>query len=199
MGGLDATLAAVLALGLWRGVRTGALLQIVGSVGWVAAFVAATALMAPVGELVAASLGVSPRTAPVLGFVVVFGGVVAGLTAAAHVLRKTLEAVKLGALDTAAGGAFGALRAAFGLSVVLLATGFAPVPGGGPLLVSPEARAASVLYDPVEAIAPAVWDVARAVTPGMQAAIVDKFNTWQESRAQAEAEAASGTGEEDAP
>ena len=185
MGGLDVALALVLAVGLWRGLRTGALTQIVGTAGWVVAFVAATALMGPVGELVAASLGVSPRTAPVLGFIVVCGGVVGGLTAAAHVVRKTLEAVKLGGLDKAAGGAVGALRAAFGLSVVLLATSFAPVPGGGPVLVSAESREASVLYEPVEALAPEVWGVVRTVTPGLQAALVDKFNTWQEGQPEA--------------
>lgn len=180
MTGLDAALGLVLAVGVWRGMRTGALRQIVGTVGWLAAFVAATALMAPAGEAVAASLGTSERTGPVLGFLAVFIGGVAGLTAVAHVLRRTLEAIKLGTLDTLAGAAVGGLRAAFGLSVLLLATSFAPVPGGGPLVVSPEAREASVLYPPVEALAPEVWGVARAVTPGLQAALVDKFHTWQE-------------------
>lgn len=189
MSGLDWVLAAVLGVGLWRGVRTGALMQIVGTAGWVVGFVAATALMAPVGEVAAASLGVSPRTGPVLGFVVVFGAVVAGLTVLAHALRKTLEAVKLGALDTAAGGAFGALRAGFGLSVLLLATSHSPLPGGGPLLVSAAEREASVLYDPVEALAPEVWDAVRELTPGLQRALVDKFHTWREGRPEAGADA----------
>ena len=185
MSGLDLALGAVLAVGLWRGLRTGALLQILGTVGWVLGFVAASALMGPVGEAVAAGLGVSDRTAPVLGFVAVMTTAVAALTAAAHVLRKTLEAVKLGGLDKAAGGAVGALRAAFGLSVVLLATSFAPVPGGGPVLVSADERRASLLYDPVRALAPEVWGVARAVTPGLQAALADKFHTWLEGEPEA--------------
>ena len=185
MAGLDVVLGGVLAFGVWRGMRTGALLQVVGTAGWVLAFVAATALMAPVGELTAASLGVSPRTAPVLGFIVVFGAVVAGLTVAAHVLRKTLEAIKLGGVDKMAGGAVGALRAAFGLSVLLLTTSFAPIPGAGPLFVDAEDREASVLYGPVEALAPEVWGVVRAATPGLQAALVDKFNTWQEGQPEA--------------
>lgn len=179
MTGLDAVLGAALAVGVWRGLRTGALLQVVGSVGWVLGFVVATALMEPVGAAVAESLGVSERTGPVLGFVAVLGGVVAGLTAAAHVVRKTLEAVRLGGVDRLAGGAVGGLRAAFGLSVLLVATAFSPVPGGGPLLVGAEARTASVLYDPVEAIAPAVWEGVRTVTPGLQAALADKVNAWQ--------------------
>lgn len=182
MTGLDAVLGAVLAFGLWRGLRTGALLQIVGTVGWVVGFVAASALMAPVGEAVAASLGVSTRTGPVLGFITVFGVVLGALTIAAHAMRKTLKAIKLGALDTAAGGGVGALRAGFGLSVMLLASSYAPIPGGGPILVAAEDREASLLYGPVEALAPEVWSVVRTVTPGMQAALVDKFNTWQEGQ-----------------
>ncbi len=47
-------------------------------------------------------------------------------------------------------------------------------------------REASVLYDPVEALAPEIWGVVRAVTPGLQAALVDKFNTWKEGRSETE-------------
>ena len=190
MGGLDLVLGVVLAAGVWRGLRTGALAQVAGTVGWVAAFVVATALMGPGGEAVAAGLKVSPRLAPVLGFVVVVAAVVGAITVAAHVLRTAAEAVKLGGVDRLAGGLFGGVRAAFGLSVVLLTTSYAPIPGGGPVLVSAEAREASVLYDPVEALAPEVWGAVRAATPGLQEALVDKFNTWLEG------EPESVTGEE---
>ena len=182
MNGLDVTLAVVLGLGVWRGLRTGATAQIVSTVGWVGAFIVATALMGPIGTIVAVSLGVSERTAPVLGFVVLFGAVIAALTVTGHALRATLKAVKLGALDALAGSGVGGLRAAFGLSVLLMTTSFAPLPGGGPLFVSAATREDSVLYEPVEAIAPEVWAAVRAVTPGLQAALVDKFNTWQEGR-----------------
>ena len=185
MSGLDAVLGLVLAFGMWRGLRTGALVQVAGTVGWVLGFVAATALMEPVGASVAAGLGASERTAPVLGFVVVMGVVVAALAVAAHVARKALEAVRLGGVDKAAGGAIGALRSAFALSVVLLATSFAPVPGGGPVLVSAAERQESLLYDPVEALAPEVWGAVRAATPGLQAALVDKFHTWREGEPEA--------------
>ncbi|MDT0632538.1 CvpA family protein [Rubrivirga sp. S365] len=185
MGRLDLILGLVLAVGVWRGLRTGALAQVVGTVGWVFAFIAATALMEPVGAGVAAGLGVSERLAPVLGFVAVVAAVVVALTVAAHVLRKAAEAVRLGGVDRLAGGAVGGLRAAFGLSVLLLATGYAPIPGGGPVIVSAETREASVLYGPVEALAPEVWGAVRAVTPGLQAALVDKFNTWHEGEPEA--------------
>lgn len=185
MGGLDLALGAVLAVGVWRGLRTGALVQAAGTAGWVAAFVVATVLMGPVGEAVAAGLKVSPRLAPVLGFVAVVAAVVGAITVVAHGLRKAAEAVRLGGVDRLAGGLVGGLRAAFGLSVLLLTTGYAPVPGGGPVIVSAEAREASALYSPVEALAPEVWGAVRAATPGLQAALVDKFNTWLEGEPEA--------------
>ncbi len=180
MGQLDLFLAVLLGIGVWRGMRTGALMQLVGTVGWVVAFVVGTALMTPIGLAISTSLGTSERTAPVIGFIVTFGAVVAGLTAVAHMLRKTLEAIKLGGIDKLGGAAVGGLRAAFGLSVLLLASAVAPIPGGGPVLVSEETREASLLYGPIEAIAPELWDIVRTITPGMQEAIVDKFNAWQE-------------------
>ena len=180
MSGLDLFLAVLLGIGAYRGFKTGAVLQIAGIAGWVIGFFVATAVMEPVGAVAADSIGVSQRAAPMLGFVLALVAVIGAFTVAAHIVRKSLKAVKLGSLDTLGGGAVGALRSAFGLSVMLLVTGFAPTPGGQPLLVSEETRESSVLYDPVEALAPVVWDVAREVTPGMQAAISDRLNTWNE-------------------
>ena len=93
MAGLDVFLGVVIAFGVWRGLRTGALLQIVGTLGWVVGFVAASALMGPVGDAVAASLGVSERTAPVLGFVVVVVGVVVALVVTVTVAAADAAAV----------------------------------------------------------------------------------------------------------
>ncbi len=184
MSTLDWVLAAGLGIGLWRGVRTGALAQAVGTVGWLLGFVVATALMGPVGEMAAAALGVSPRTGPILGFVVAFGAVVIGLMAAAHLARKGLEAVKLGGVDKLMGAGVGAVRASFGLSVLLLVTGFSPIPGSGPLFISQETRETSLLAPPIEPVAPVVWEFVRGATPGIQEAVSDRFNTWQETRAQ---------------
>ena len=106
--------------------------------------------------------------------------VVAGLTVAAHTIRKTLKAIKLGMVDTLAGAVLGFTRAVFGLSVLLRVTGVSPLPGGEPLLISSETREASILYGPVEAAAPVVWDAARAVFPTMQARLGDLFNSFDE-------------------
>lgn len=178
---LDLFLAALLALGIWRGLQTGALLQIVGTAGWVVAFFVGTAFMGPIGDTAASSLGVSERVAPLLGFLVSFGAVVAGLTVLAHTLRKGLKAIKLGALDALGGAVLGLVRAAFGLSVFLQVTGVSLLSGGEPLLISSETREASLLHDPVEAVAPAVWNVARAVFPGVQDTLGGLFGEEEEA------------------
>lgn len=177
---LDLVMAAALGLGIWRGLSSGALMQMVGTVGWVLAFVFATAVMGPFGDAAAASLGVSGRVAPLLGFIVAFGLVVVGLTVAAHTLRKMLKAIKLGALDSLAGAVLGFIRALFGLSVFLRVTGVSILPGGEPLLISSEAREASILYGPVEAAAPVVWDTAKALLPGAQERLGSLFNSFDE-------------------
>ena len=103
-----------------------------------------------------------------------------GLTVAAHTVRKTLKAIKLGVLDSLAGAFLGLVRAAFGLSIFLRVTGVSIVPGGEPLLISSETREASVLYPPVEAAAPAVWNAARTVFPGAQERLGSLFNSFDE-------------------
>lgn len=177
---LDLVMAAVLGFGIWRGLTTGALMQVVGTAGWVLAFVFATAVMGPFGDAAAASLGVSGRVAPLLGFVVAFGLVVIGLTVAAHTLRKMLKAIKLGAVDALAGAVIGFVRMLLGISIVLRVTGVSILPGGEPLLISREAREASLLYEPIQTAAPVVWDTAKALLPGAQERLGSLFNSFDE-------------------
>lgn len=164
---LDGALAVALGLGVWRGLHTGATVQIAGAVGGLAAFVAAVAWGPVVGATAVSSLDLSPRTAPLVGAVVVFAAVAGAVWAGAHALRKTLRALSLGALDRVAGGGVGGLRTAFGLSLALGLLSFAPL--GRPLLLADETCEASVLCRPVQAVAPALWTVANAVAPALLA------------------------------
>jgi membrane protein required for colicin V production len=179
MGGLtalDLGILAIVALGVWRGLRTGALSQLVGTLGLVVGLVAGVLLMDPVGAVVVTSLGLSERLAPVLGFVVTLAAVLGGAAVAAQLVKKTLDLFKLGVLDRLAGAGVGGLRAALGLSVLLLVTGPVALPGGEPLIVGRETREASVLYEPVRAIAPTAWDAFSYVLPGLQTHLRDTFD-----------------------
>jgi membrane protein required for colicin V production len=172
---LDVGIGLVVGLGVWRGLRTGALRQLVGTVGLVVALVAGALLMRPVGDLVVGSLGLAERIAPLLGFVVTFVAVLGAAAVVAQLLRKTLVALRLGALDRIAGAGMGGLRAALTLSVLILLTSPIALPGQGALIIGPETRERSVLYEPVRAVAPLAWDVFRFVLPGFQTHLADAF------------------------
>src|SRR5687768_4296022 len=125
---LDLFLLAFIGVGSVRGWFTGATRQLVGMVGWLAGFVVGAALMGPVGSTVVANMGVSERTAPIIGFVLVFAVTLAGVAMLGHAVRRTLEAVHLGGLDRLTGAVVGGLKAAIGLSVLLMVTAFSPLP-----------------------------------------------------------------------
>lgn len=172
---LDLGILAVVGLGVWRGVRTGALRQLVGTVGLVLGLILGILLMEPVGSVVVASLGLSERLVPVLGFVVTLAVVVAVAAVIAQLARTALSILKLGFLDRLAGAGVGGLRAALALSVLLLVTGPVALPGGEALIVGQETRDDSVLYEPVQALAPAAWDVFTFALPGLQRQLRDVF------------------------
>ena len=183
---LDFFLLAMIGIGVWRGLRTGLGRQIVSTVGVFLAFIIGAALMGAVGSTVVESIGVSDRTAPVVGFVVVFAAVLGGVAAVGHGFRKTLEAFKLSALDNMAGALLGGLKAALSLSIMLMVTGFSPMPGGNPWIIGIETRDDSMLYEPVRALAPETWNLVESITPGIQQALADKFNAWDEGRRDAD-------------
>ncbi len=183
---LDLVLLGVIGAGSVRGWFTGATRQLVSTVGWLVGFVLAAALMGPVGSAAVVLLGASERVAPVVGFIVVFTAALAGVAFIGHAVRKTLEAVKLGGLDKLGGSALGGLKAALGVSLFLSVTALSPLRGGEPWLISSETRERSIIHDPVRDLAPATWLAIRAVVPGVQSVLSDKFNTWDEERRAAE-------------
>ena len=172
---LDFGILAVLGLGVWQGVRTGALRQVVGAVGLVVGLILGILLMDSVGAVVVTSLGLSERLAPVLGFIVTLTVVVAAAAVIAQLARKALSILRLSFLDRLAGAGVGGLRAALALSVLLLVTGPVALPGGEPLIVGQETREASVLYEPVQSLAPVAWDAFRYVLPGLQSHLQEAF------------------------
>lgn len=175
MSTLDWIIAGFIGLGIWRGYRAGLFKSIVSTVGLVLAFLVATALMVPVGNLVTAALGVSEQVAPVAGFIVVFVIVVGGLALAGAVFRTALRTVQLGLVESVGGGIVGGIKAAFVLSIIFLATSVAPVVGSGPWMISEETRASSRLYGAIEPLAPAAWDLIKEVGPGLQEEARERF------------------------
>lgn len=120
LGWVDLTLLGILVfsvgLGLWRGLTY----ELVSLLGWLVAYVIATAL----GPFIAGLLPGGPDGATMRlwgSCVAVFVVVIVACTALARLLRALISATPLSVIDRLAGGAFGALRAA--LVLVIIATG----------------------------------------------------------------------------
>ena len=172
LGGLDLFILVLLALGAWRGYRTGAIQQVAGLVGLVLAFLVGARFMTPIGEGVVDSLGLSERIAPLVGFIVAFGVVLIGVSLALRGVRSFLQTIKLGALDTLGGLLVGAFTAALGVSILLMVTEFATLPGqDDPLIIGRDTREASMLYPAVRAIGPDTWSVVQDVFPNVYQAL----------------------------
>lgn len=158
---LDVLILIVLAVALARGFSTGAIRQAASIVGLIVSVVLAVQLMDPVGVLVAGSLGVSDRIAPLVGFVLVLLVVQVALFAVVRMAEAVLGALKLSILNRALGGVVGAAKGALVLSVLFLVLGYVGVPDA-------EARAESSLYGPVAGVLPVAWDAAADLFPHVE-------------------------------
>ena len=148
---LDLLILLALAVGFLRGWGTGLVRQVASLAGLLLAFSFGVQLAGPVGRIVADSIGASARVAPVLGFVVVFLAVEVAAFAVVRFVETVIGKLKMSVLNRAGGGALGAAKAALLVGVGFLILGAFGTPG-------PEARAASVLYQPVASFLPAAWD-----------------------------------------
>jgi len=144
---LDWFILIVLIGGLIRGYTVGAIRQIGGLIGIVAALLFSVEFMEGVGTLIVKSLGLAESVAPLAGFTVLFLGVYLLFLALARLLEQVFETLSLSLLNRAAGGAVGGLKAALLLSLLFLVL-------GGLELPEQETRNDSALYRPVAQLLP---------------------------------------------
>lgn len=150
---VDIIIAAVIAGGLFRGVTTGAVRQVAGLVGVVAAFALAVQLMRSVGTLAVQSIGISEAAGPVVGFVLVFIAVQLVFYLLGRLVENVMEALALSVVNRLVGGAFGAFQAALLLSVAFMLLGRVDIP-------DPHAQQEAILYEPVARVLPQTWEYA---------------------------------------
>lgn len=150
MNTLDIIILVVLGIGIAHGIRTGLIKQVASILGMVVAFFLGVAFMVPVGQKLVESLGFSETLGPLLGFTLVFVIVHLVVIGAMKALEKAVGALKLSAINRGAGGAVGAFKAAFVLSVLLMLVGNMGYPNDG-------MRDTSLFYTPVATVMPASW------------------------------------------
>ena len=126
MAWFDYAVLTVLALSLLLGALRGLMREMVSLAGWIAAFVLATAFSGIVALQMPESLG--PLLSGLLGFLLIFIGVLLVSGVVSLVLSLLVRAVGLGFLDRLLGAAFGVVR---GVAITLLAVllaGLTPLP-----------------------------------------------------------------------
>lgn len=158
---LDGILLVLVGAGVTQGYASGLIRQIASIVGILVGVIFGLALMADVGLVVAQSLGLSPRVAPVIGFLLVFGVVQVAAFALARLVETVLGTFKLTILNQLSGGVLGAFKAAVLASSLLMPLAFVDLP-------SDSTRRASVLYDPIAGLMPATWNAVAAHLPRLQ-------------------------------
>lgn len=172
---LDFVFLAWIGIGAWRGLRTGAMMQLVSTIGLVAAYAAGAALMEPVGRVAVASLDLSPRVGPLTGFLVVFIAVLAAAYLAGRFASAVLTALRMGIVERVGGALLGAVKAALFLSIALMILSPALRLAGA---LTDEHTDAAVLYEPVRAFAPEAWALWQRVVPGLADPIAERLQGW---------------------
>lgn len=160
MNAIDWVILAVVGIFALQGFRKGLLREVAGLLGVVVAFILSVRLLSDVSALISYYLGISPQLAVVVsGFVIFF--VVLGLFIfLARLLRKILDWALLGWVDRVGGSLFGLLKGTLIVSILALLISLIPL--GSEL---EKAFNDSVLFHPVRAVAPAVFNGLMKVAP----------------------------------
>ena len=123
----DIVLLVILLLGAYRGYTKGILLEIVAVVAFVAAIVGALQLMSWGVGFLSDTLAAEGAWLPLLAFVLLFVGILTGVSIAGKMLKSVIHLTPIGYLDGLLGGAVGVIKWAFGLSVLFILLDYAQV------------------------------------------------------------------------
>ncbi len=153
MGTFDIVTGIIILLFLLKGLKNGFIIELASLAALAAGLLAAVLFSDMVGKWL--NDYITTRFMPVLAFVVVFIGVVIVVHLIARAIDRLVKAIALGWLNRLAGAAFGALKAALLISIVLL---LLDAFGLSQRWFTPELKNSSYLYTPLEKLAPATLD-----------------------------------------
>ncbi|GAA0877831.1 hypothetical protein GCM10009119_07990 [Algoriphagus jejuensis] len=119
MATVDIVLLILLSFGAYEGYKKGLLLSIVGLIGFVLAIILGVYFMDPVSKYLANHLDSLSFAFPVIAFLIVFGITMALVGIAGWVLKKMMNMILLGGLDSIGGAILGIVKTAFFISFFL--------------------------------------------------------------------------------
>lgn len=163
---LDWLILVILLGGLIRGYVVGAVRQIAGLLGIVAALLFSVEFMHSVGAMIVASLDLSESLAPLAGFSVLFLGMYLLFLALSRLVEQVLDSLSLSVLNRVTGGAVGVGKAALLLSLLFLIL-------GGMELPAQETRKKSTFYRPIARLLPQAIEATEEWVPAAKKAADD--------------------------
>lgn len=119
MAPVDIILLILIALGAYEGYKKGLLLSIVGLIGFVLAIALGVYFMDPVSKFLAKHLDEITFAFPIMAFLIVFLLTLMLVGIAGWVLKRVMDMVLLGGLDSIAGAILGIVKSAFFISLFM--------------------------------------------------------------------------------
>ena len=123
----DIALLIILLLGAYRGYTKGILMEVVALVAFGVAIVGALQLMSWGVGFLSDTMQAQGAWLPLLAFVLLFVGILTGVSIAGKMLKSVIHLTPIGYLDGLLGAGVGVIKWAFGISVVFILLDYAQV------------------------------------------------------------------------
>ena len=153
MNVIDIILAILLLFGLVRGFMKGFFVELASLVALIAGIFGAIHFSYFASNYISKNVEWSENTVNLVAFAVTFIIIIIAISLAGKLLTKLANIVALGILNKILGGAFGLLKLAFLASVLIL---FFEAINKNEVLIDNSTIEGSILYDPVQSIAPMI-------------------------------------------
>ncbi len=153
MNYLDIVLGIILLIGLWKGFSNGLFKELASLIAIVAAIYGATHFSNYAATIITNNVNIDPKYVQLLAFATTFIIIIIGISLLGKILTKIADTAALGFLNKLAGGIFGAVKLAFIVSAIWM---FIKPINNGLQIIKDETIQSSILFDKVEAVAPAI-------------------------------------------
>lgn len=160
-----------MAIGGLMGFRKGLVKQVIGLFNLIASFTVGYLYMDVFGQWLEAQLGIAQQYSLIVGFLLIFFGVLLGLSIIGRFLNSVIRGIPIiGWLNNIAGVGVGLLSTGLFLSLALYLLALVGFP-------SSEVINSSTTYEPIYHLLPQTWEIATNQFPEITD-IQERFPTW---------------------
>ncbi|WP_428224212.1 CvpA family protein [Flavobacterium sp.] len=145
MGFIDIFIGALLVLGFYKGFKNGLFVELASLVAFFIGIFIAIKFSYIISNIIGQNVSWSPKTIQVTAFVLTLGLVVLGIHMIAKILSGIASFAFMGWVNTLAGGAFGALKTALLVGIVLNLFQKVNI---NDMLISKETQDSSLFFNP---------------------------------------------------